>query len=70
VKRQLQGVALILIGIQLTMLEWVDLRMIPVLGRVVRDVGSIVIVLPAFAISAVGLFLCFQGGDGPKWRFR
>ncbi len=65
-KRQFQGVALILIGIQLTMLEWVDLRMIPVAGRVVRDVGNIVIVLPAFAISAVGLFLCFRGGDGPK----
>ncbi len=65
-KRQLQGVALILIGIQLTMLDWVDLRMIPLVGHAVRDVGNIVIMLPAFAISAVGLFLCFRGGDGPK----
>ncbi len=64
-KRQLQGIALILIGIQLTMLEWVDLRMLPVAGRVVRDVGNIVIVLPALAVSAAGLFLCFRGGDGP-----
>jgi len=65
-KRQLQGIALILIGIQLTMLEWVDLRMIPVVGHGVRDVGNIVIMLPAFVVSAVGLFLCFKGGGGPK----
>jgi len=65
-KGQLRGVALILIGIQLTLLERADLRMIPVIGRAVRDVRSIVIVLPALAVSALGLFLCFR--DGPKQR--
>jgi len=48
------------------MLEWVDLRMIPLVRDVVGDVGNIVIILPAFAVSAIGLFLCFKGGNAPK----
>lgn len=57
-KRQLQGIALILLGIQLT-LVWLANPYI-----LSGDVSPLVNLIPALAVSAAGLLLCFRPGDG------
>lgn len=58
-KRQLQGIALILIGLQLTIVSLID-PWIPVIG----DPGRVAIPVLAAAASAAGLILCFRSGSG------
>lgn len=58
-KRQLQGIALILVGIQLSIVWLID-PWVPIIG----DVGRAFIVFLAFAASAAGLFLSFTSGGG------
>lgn len=55
-KTQIKGIALILIGIQLTIVWSID-PWIPLVG----DVGRIMVPLFAFAASLAGLILCFRG---------
>ena len=57
-KKQLQGIALILMGIQMT-LVWLAYPYV-----ISNDVGPLLNVLPAFAVSAAGLFLCVRAKDG------
>ena len=51
-KRQLRGIALILVGIQLTLVWHMDPYILS------RDVSPLVNLLPAAAVSAAGLLLC------------
>ena len=55
-QKQLRGIALLLVGIQLTIVSLID-PWIPVIG----DVGRILIPLLAFAASAAGLIMVFTG---------
>lgn len=59
-KRQLQGIALILIGILLAIFAIIDPWLL-VLGG---DVGRALIPVVSVAVSIIGLILCFKGnGD-------
>jgi len=59
-KKQLQGIALILIGIQLAIYTIIDPWLL-ILGG---DVGRILIPVASVAVSIIGLILCFKGkGD-------
>ncbi len=57
-KRQLQGIALILVGIQLTLVWQADPYILS------KDVSSLVNLLPAAAVSAAGLILCLRRENG------
>ena len=58
-KRQLQGIALILIGILLAIYTIIDPWLL-VLGG---DVGRVLIPVASVAISIIGLVLCFTEKD-------
>ena len=58
-KRQLQGIALILIGILLAIYTIIDPWLL-VLGG---DVGRVLIPVVSVAVSIIGLILCFKGND-------
>lgn len=58
-KGKLEGIALILIGVQLTLVALMD-PWLPIVG----DGARVLIPLLAFIASAVGLILCFGGGKG------
>ena len=55
-KKQLQGIALILIGIQLAIYTIID-PWLPVLGG---DLGRVVIPILSVAVSIMGLIGCFK----------
>ncbi len=55
-KKQLQGIALILIGIQLAIYTIID-PWLPVLGG---DLGRVVIPILSVAVSIMGLIRCFK----------
>ena len=55
-KKQLRGIALLLVGIQLILVAMID-PWIPVIG----DVGRVLIPLLAFAVSVAGLVMVFTG---------
>lgn len=59
-RQQMKGLALILVGIQLTLVWMVDPFVLS------NDVSPLLNAVPALAVSAAGLFLCFRrerGGD-------
>ena len=58
-KKQFRGIALLLVGIQLTLVSMID-PWIPVIG----DVGRILIPLLAFVASAAGLIMVFTDRSG------
>jgi hypothetical protein len=57
-KRQLQGIALILVGIQLTLVWQMDPYILS------RDVSPLVNLFPAAAVSIAGLILCVWRKNG------
>ncbi|MCI8880292.1 MAG: hypothetical protein HFH28_06190 [Clostridiaceae bacterium] len=59
-KKQLQGIALILIGIQLAIYTIID-PWLPVLGG---DFGRVLIPVLSLIASLAGLILCFKGESG------
>lgn len=59
-KKQLRGIALILIGVQLAIFALADPWLL-VLGG---DVGRVLLPLLSVAVSIAGIILCFKGGKG------
>ena len=59
-KKQLQGIALILIGSQLAIYTIID-PWLPVLGG---DFGRVLIPVLSLIASLAGLILCFKGESG------
>lgn len=59
-KNQLRGIALILVGIQLTIFTIID-PWLPILGG---DFGRVLIPVLSVIVSVIGLILCFKNkGD-------
>lgn len=59
-KNQLRGIALILVGIQLTIFTIID-PWLPILGG---DFGRVLIPVLSVIVSVIGLILCFKNKGG------